>query len=149
MGHPACGIAGQGFAVERFGVAVHGGLAEGEDGEDEEERQAGCACPGWRSGLTQLVNDGGYGDDDAEAGEVLKVVGHPGKAEGIDVQEAENREEGSDKEEEGCQPGTAAKGDGERGQHTGREEPLPPGGGIEGPARVGEDEAGGPEELGG
>src|ERR1019366_3529327 len=75
-------------------------------------------------------------------------------AEGVNVEEAEHREQGADKEQRSGERSTMVAGTcqpderGEEREQSERKEPLPPDGGVDRPVRIHEDEVDGPDKFG-
>jgi hypothetical protein len=89
----------------------------------------------------------------AHAGEVLEVIGHVGKHEGVRIEETERREERPPKEERRGErtaraPANRPKGE-EEPKDADREKILPPLARIDAPARVHEEQVRGPQQLAG
>src|SRR5262245_53796553 len=157
LGHPRGRILGQGIAPEPLQVSEH--VRSAPRCRPEHDQEHAAPDGGQRSGgpVGQPPGPGRrHGDeerDQAEAGEILEVVGDEGEAEGIDVDEAERGSEGDREVEYRRQrtppdpspqrPEHACDGDRRQG-----EEPLPPRGRIDLPARVDEGEPEWNESLG-
>ena len=148
--HPAGRVPLQGLLKKHDGVSVDVALPPAEEGKYEENgRAGGPAFP--RPDAGGPTPDAGGQSDDPEAGQVLKMVGHIGELEGVDVEESEGRKKCPDeKEEAGQQPGKSAAAAPEEGQDHGdaeRKEILPGLGRIDLPVGIDEHQVGGPDQL--
>src|SRR5438067_1978018 len=93
--HPAPGVAAEGGAVERLGVRVQVALfpgQRGEDGEDGYRKRLACAS---RQGRQRRRCQ----RDDADARQVLEVIGDEREEERVDVEEAEGGKQRTKEEE--------------------------------------------------